>query len=861
MKNRRGLSTVVGAVFAVTALTSTVTYISFSMNTLNQYDNSVITKNQQLSNTNQERLQITSVTVPNGKFNITVADIGNLPVNITKIWVQNTTATDWDYQYLVSSFVAPGSTSTNIGQTIPVIYNPSSAYNVKLVTSRGNAYQFTVNSASQYPLSIQLISTPNIVPSGFATNLLMIVFNNSTEGATVTNVSPNALGIVANSGVTSNCGLPSPPLSKSIPPGATTIFQWSCTLSGDTSSSITYNATLQNGYSHNYGITTVTIGAVQFASESTSSLSASGLGVGNNLVDSVLLFDQNQFSVPYGGFQMYNTAPDNSTNKNGLGTTFLQLDQSPYGASFYTNNGSSTTISSGVWNATLRYVSAPLPTTFSTNQYPDLIYHFQDYVSGKNNAGNSIGPNDNLTIYSNPSWSPTGGVNNTSGYTLDGSSQYMSDNVDPHTQIPSQNGVASTSMWFKTSGSCSGTCTLMRIGSSAKSPFYDIVISSHHLVFKFSDHNNNDNNGGQVDATCTGLETVDDQNGDFVVTEKTGSTSCQMYTDGSIDGSSSPGTACSGGRNGDCASESGTWNIGRDPSSNNNYFGGIIDNFMHWNSYQPTSSQVTDLLHTSYGMNAETVDVNVFETDVNGNCNSGNGGLGGNCQGSGNVIYQTTSAPMPFEDSWGGYSTSRPSANSFWGQANFTTDRLPTVNVTTSQRIEFQIQYVPKSSGQLGMQMIIDNTQLAGTQSELQMPTISAPFLGYLSYDNKNDGSLYISNAGPNVAWVAPGSRAVFYNYDSCTQNCAYAGWIYFSTNNQHWNQWSNTDSFAIPVGTSLELFFTQPNTQPGLDGYQGGTIIPIGYYKMYVYINGYDDSGHTLLNTQYLGVVRVYSQ
>ena len=282
---------------------------------------------------------------------------------------------------------------------------------------------------------------------------------------------------------------------------------------------------------------------------------------------------------------------------------------------------------------------------------------------------------------------------------------------------------------------------------------------------------------------------------------------------------------------------------------------------MHWDSYQLTSSQITDLYHTSYGQDAETVGVNIFETDVDGNCSSGNGGIGGNCQGSGNVIYQTASAPMPFEDSWGGYSTSRPSARSFWGQANFTTGMLPAVNVTATQRIEFQILYVPKASGQLGMQAIIDNTQLSGTQSQLQVPPISASFLGYLSYDNQGDGSLYISNAGPNVAWVAPGSRAVFYNYDSCSQDFAYAGWIYFTKNGGHWNQWSNTDSVAIPVGTSLQMYFTQPNTQPGLDGYQGGTYIPVGNYKMYVYINGYDDTGHTLLNTQYLGVVKVYSQ
>ncbi|HJU13836.1 MAG TPA: LamG domain-containing protein, partial [Candidatus Nitrosotalea sp.] len=143
MKNRRGLSTVVGAVFAVIAISSTIAYVTYSMNTLSQYNNAVITKDQQLQNTNLEKFLITGVTVPNNKFNITVANTGSLPINITKVWVQNTTTTDWDYGYSTSSIVAPGATLTNLGQALPVKYNPSNAYNVKVVTSRGNSYQFS----------------------------------------------------------------------------------------------------------------------------------------------------------------------------------------------------------------------------------------------------------------------------------------------------------------------------------------------------------------------------------------------------------------------------------------------------------------------------------------------------------------------------------------------------------------------------------------------------------------------------------------------------------------------------------------------------------------------------------------------
>ena len=108
MRSRRAISSVVGMVFAIIALTTTITYISYSMGILNNYNQSVLVKNQQLSDVGKETFQISSVTVPNGKLNITIADTGNLQINFTKIWIQNTTATDWTYSYVpTNNFVSP----------------------------------------------------------------------------------------------------------------------------------------------------------------------------------------------------------------------------------------------------------------------------------------------------------------------------------------------------------------------------------------------------------------------------------------------------------------------------------------------------------------------------------------------------------------------------------------------------------------------------------------------------------------------------------------------------------------------------------------------------------------------------------
>ncbi len=267
MKTRRGLSTVVGTVFAIIALTTTITYVTYSMNTLDKYNQSSLMKNQQLTDIDKEKFQISSVTVPNNKLNITVANSGNLPITFTKIWVQNTTTTDWINSYApVNNFVAPGGILKNIGQDLPVTINSANSYNVKLVTSRGNAQQIIMNSANVAPLNIQLLALPNSVVSGFTTEIVMVVTNNGSS--ILTNVTPASLPTPTG---LASClaGTVSPQSYASLPPGGTAIFKWDITASsgGSGSQSCTYTLTkpLKNGYSQTIQAT-INVSPVMFTS-------------------------------------------------------------------------------------------------------------------------------------------------------------------------------------------------------------------------------------------------------------------------------------------------------------------------------------------------------------------------------------------------------------------------------------------------------------------------------------------------------------------------------------------------------------------------------------------------------------------
>ena len=93
LKDRKGISTVIGSVFFIIIFTSVASYVIYSMNQIDQFGIAVIGKGQDNINRNNEAFEITGVTKDNNKFNITIQNTGQLPVNITRLWIQNKTGT------------------------------------------------------------------------------------------------------------------------------------------------------------------------------------------------------------------------------------------------------------------------------------------------------------------------------------------------------------------------------------------------------------------------------------------------------------------------------------------------------------------------------------------------------------------------------------------------------------------------------------------------------------------------------------------------------------------------------------------------------------------------------------------------
>src|SRR3989475_3190047 len=270
MKGRRGISSVVGAVFAIIALSTVIGYITYSMNVLTDYNQSVLIRTQQMTDIANEKFQVSSVSYVNNKFSIIVNNTGSLPINFTKIWITNKTSSSCTspsciINYVPNQVVVPGKGIT-LGQNMTGTLNTGKPYHIKLVTSRGNTNEFDVNSVGSAPVNIQFYALPSNVTNGYTTGLVMIVKNNGS--GTLTNIVPSqplAGAGVANYVLSAN---PIPPSYNILPPGSTAVFNWNATMTGNAGDFRTFTASLQNGFAGNTARTTVHVGTVSSFSNS-----------------------------------------------------------------------------------------------------------------------------------------------------------------------------------------------------------------------------------------------------------------------------------------------------------------------------------------------------------------------------------------------------------------------------------------------------------------------------------------------------------------------------------------------------------------------------------------------------------------
>jgi len=788
-----------------------------------------------------EEFDVVTLGKVNNQFNMTVTNTGDIPVHLTRLWVENTTDSSWPVsKYDLDIAIPSGGSAKNIGQNIGLTALDTQSYVMKLVTERGNTQKVFVNSVGTESIYLSLIASPIVIPTAFSTTLALEVINTGTNK--LINLQPYmdipVQNCVGSCSYTLTSG-PIPAQFDSLDPGDIAIFRWVYKLNGDADSTFTFTGSLQNGVAGNTASETVTIGNILEAEIAGQSINAVGFGT-QEFAPNVFVFHIESNAIPVGAdYQMSLATPDSA------GTTKLFDDTSDVLKWFSANATSNdATVPAGNWDASLRYNSPRLPSGMAAGA--SIIYD-----TASNGGGHTLHFNTDTTIarldsgtmstctslvdsgsLSGATWSATAGVNGTGAYSFDGD-DYIS--ITTSTTKKSCNYTDTIDMsiagWFNgTATASTATQTIFSKADSGEGG-YEVTLgdgdagSKGHVIFTFTDKD-----AASVVCESPGTDYLDDNWHHFVGVYTVG-TGCELYVDGVSK------VTASGSLNHEHEKTNPHY-IGMQ-SGTTNGFTGVIDDLMMWTGYPLTASDVTALFGYSFGDDAHKM--NFFISNATG--------IGTTVEP---VLKTDLSYSLPWSDPLSGTNTPTD-----WAGGNYTAS-LPQVSLKMAyeNRLNFTMSY---ASGE-PLTLLMDESELSGgvlpLSSFLQFPTTPDKMPTYLFHDNDNKVSLFIYNAGNEGAWLTyQGTRVVFNG-----TNGHYAGLI--DTVDNHVDPKvtlsSDQDGPFVPSDTQADVNFWHPQVAPSSSPPSNPQKIVPGIYQVTIFLNGYDETGALIVRSINLGNVEV---
>jgi len=805
MNKRRGLSSVIGMVFLVIVLSSTIGYFTYGVDLIEKLNDQLITKGIEMQDKTREDFEIVNVRIDGGKFNLTVQNIGELPIKFTRIWVNNVTDNTWPLQnFTVNKITTPKQVLSNIGQDINLYALDSQAYTMKLITHRGNSEIISVNSPSQEKLDLRLIALPETVPDQFRTTLLLTVTNNMTNQNTLLNIKPimNTPQITGTAGETL-ITLVTPNEISNLRQGDVASFIWVYEISGSIGDTVTFTASLENGYPGNSATATVFVNDVLLSQQSTTSLSASAVLSQAN--KDLLIFHTETEQTPNGEYQMYSGDPD-------IGGTTISVETDD--PDFFTNNGTAVNIPAGNWNASLTYFSAPYPDSLMDNNNNNMIFHFEANANPEDSTGNTNG-NDLGSGSERPTHEWNGGPHGSAAFRFDGN-DYIELDKEPENDI--KKAPDTTSLWFKAVDGILDTQYLYRAAKNNDDNYYKIIIDTNdNVVFEYLTKNN----GTPARCESSGFD-YENGNWQHVVAVRPTDNTCKLY----INATDVDLTPQNGNTENDDVGVDEIF-VGAEDVNPGEGFNGVIDDLLHWDDYALTAAEVSDLFNTNYGTAAHLVTFYTNMTDKNGVFVSN--------------IATDFNYPLKFLDG--------KQNGSFLNSFNYSKTIGGWVNFTNTQRLVFDMEF---ESG-LDMDMRIDDTSLTGNpnNSFLQTPKSQQAFSSYITIVGDQSYTLSMYNAGPETAWITFDKTRVIFD-DTASSN-TYASLLLQANST---DVTSNQDSISFVALSTLNLEFSSAKNPPATSGSDG--VISPGKYVMKMHIEGYDVEGGTISRTINFGTVTV---
>jgi len=903
MRNRRGISTMVGAVFFIIAMTVAISYISFSMDTLDQFVQTVVVKSSVKEDKINEDFEVSKLTItPNNEFDITVTNVGQVPLNITRLWVENVTsgvsATDAIPKSCdIKQNIGPQQIVKNIGLSCATItaYDTAS-YQMKLVTERGTTLDFTTNAPGKEKLLVSFVAVPDSIPSTFTTTLFLQIVNNASSHETIHNIKPVVTWTSSdpNPTILKTITDPLSELSDSLKYGDTATFKWVYKVEALAGESVTFFMDLTGDTNNlNDKNAIVSIENVLFAQSSKSALESEGLACCQTKPE-ILVFHYETRDTPKGEYQMASMDAD-LTGKD----IILYWDNStlgnPYDAGladdveqvrFITNNDTETIETYyGAWNITLRYWSEPLPHDVyykleKTNEISvanplfkikEMMIHHFDKTDPEVDSGYGNCVKDTCMDYAGGlligDYDSTGGPHGSGVYYFsNGRHLSNEDGVDGNIKADGDDGAA-TALWFKIdSTGTPGTDLTLYSAVKDDDEYYKIFIdgTSGNLVFDFSD-------AGEGQTTCTyginfkSAAYIDNWH-HLVANMAKKKDECTLYVNGTlaVTGNDPGGNELKAGATAVRIGAGDSGALG---------FHGWIDDVIHWKKNFGTKTnpaiEALALYKTNFGNASTVLFYNITKTDVDGNHLA--------------WINHTMAhnVTLPFSDPKGGqgtYEILKP--NPPGGTHNYTFYPMSGSNVVFNphERLKVDLLHDPAAESStftnLPIILHIDDNQLASeVVSFIQLFGANSTFPAYLVYDNQIPLTFQISNIGPDGIWLTfSGARVVFEPINPQTSPFySYAAFLHSvnattTPTDPVYDLSETKDSLYIDALTGIAyLEFFEPREIPEAATYkysgadQDCGLIPPGAYKMAVNIVGYDELGANLFRTFNVGKVQVF--
>jgi len=246
-QNRRGLSSVVGALFFVILMIAGFSVLSLALDA--QTD--IVTTQRILSDIEikkqQEEFGVSAYTYGGNLLNVTVNNQGQNPVEISSIWIVNKTLSDQPatrYAITYDDAFVPSGLISNVLFHQALAMTPDT-YDIKVISALGSIKTIEFNTAgSSNGLRAELITDAPDVIIGQNVTVAMIVTNSGFEY--IQNVKPEPLSVSGAGSVIAST--PHTPSSVNLNRGESVMFSWDYQVTGNSGDDLTFSTFAKGDY-------------------------------------------------------------------------------------------------------------------------------------------------------------------------------------------------------------------------------------------------------------------------------------------------------------------------------------------------------------------------------------------------------------------------------------------------------------------------------------------------------------------------------------------------------------------------------------------------------------------------------------